>query len=203
MSGVKLKICGISRDIDAQYINGAMPDYAGFIIGYPKSRRNISEERAAELRALIDSRIKTVGVFVDHPVENIARLANSGVIDIIQLHGSEDGEYISELRSITDAQIWKSFIVKSARDVEAARSCVADMVLLDGGLGGGTAFDHTLLDGFDRDFILAGGLCAENIKDAVLALRPYAVDVSSGVETDFVKDEKKILAVAQILRKPF
>lgn len=198
---MKIKICGISRDEDARYINEAMPDLTGFIVGYPKSRRNISEETAQRLRGMVDERVKTVGVFVDYPAERIAGLANSGAIDIVQLHGSEDEEFIKRLRGLCKAPIWRSFIVKGLDDIEQAQRSSADMVLLDGGLGGGKSFDHALLRSVDREYILAGGLNLENIRAAMDELRPYALDVSSGAETNGFKDREKILRIVAAVRE--
>ena len=196
----KIKICGLSRDIDASYVNAALPDFAGFIISFPKSRRSIAPERAKQFRELIDSRIKTVGVFVNSDLHEAASLANCGAIDVIQLHGSESEEYISSLRRETSAEIWKSFIVKTEGDISAAASSSADRVLLDGGMGGGTLFDHSLIKNIGREFILAGGLNCGNIENAVKTLRPWAVDISSGVETDGVKDRSRIVRITAMVR---
>lgn len=196
----KVKICGISRDVDTEYLNTSLPDYTGFIINYPKSRRNITPQRAKELSKQLDPRIITVGVFVDNDLYEIAELANCGVIDVIQLHGNESEEYISHLRSETGAEIWKSFIVKTEADIIAAQKSSADKVLLDGGLGCGVSFDHSLISNIGREFILAGGLNISNIETSLKTIDPWAVDISSGVETDGVKDGKKISEIVSFVR---
>ena len=196
----KVKICGISRDVDTEYLNTSLPDYTGFIINYPKSRRNITPQRAKELSKQLDPRIITVGVFVDNDLYEIAELANCGVIDVIQLHGNESEEYISHLRSETGAEIWKSFIVKTEADIIAAQKSSADKVLLDGGLGCGVSFDHSLISNIGREYILAGGLNISNIVTSLKTIDPWAVDISSGVETDGVKDGKKISEIVSFVR---
>lgn len=196
----KVKICGISRDVDTEYLNTSLPDYTGFIINYPKSRRNITPQRAKELSKQLDPRIITVGVFVDNDLYEIAELANCGVIDVIQLHGNESEEYISHLRSETGAEIWKSFIVKTEADIIAAQKSSADKVLLDGGLGCGVSFDHSLISNIGREYILAGGLNISNIETSLKTIDPWAVDISSGVETDGVKDGKKISEIVSFVR---
>ena len=196
----KVKICGISRDVDTEYLNTSLPDYTGFIINYPKSRRNITPQRAKELSKQLDPRIITVGVFVDNDLYEIAELANCGVIDVIQLHGNESEEYISHLRSETGAEIWKSFIVKTEADIIAAQKSSADKVLLDGGLGCGVSFDHSLISNIGREYILAGGLNISNIETSLKTIDPWAVDISSVVETDGVKDGKKISEIVSFVR---
>ena len=196
----KVKICGISRDVDTEYLNTSLPDYTGFIINYPKSRRNITPQRAKELSKQLDPRIITVGVFVDNDLYEIAELANCGVIDVIQLHGNESEEYISHLRSETGAEISKSFIVKTEADIIAAQKSSADKVLLDGGLGCGVSFDHSLISNIGREYILAGGLNISNIETSLKTIDPWAVDISSVVETDGVKDGKKISEIVSFVR---
>lgn len=198
----KIKICGLFRDVDAKYINDSKPDYAGFVIGVPKSKRNIDYNTAKRLRELINSSIPTAGVFINHPVENVARLVNDGIISIVQLHGSEDDVYIEKLRELVPTtEIWKAFVVKFEKDVETANSSTADKVLLDSGTGCGKLFDWSVLRGINREFILAGGLNSENIPQAVEQIHPFAVDLSSGVETDGVKDAEKIDSAVKSVRR--
>ena len=196
----KIKICGLYRDADIGYVNEAGPDYAGFILNFPKSHRNLTPERAAALRAMLAPGIRAVGVFVDQPAAAAAAAAETVKLDVIQLHGHEDDAYIAALRERTDRPIWKAFRVRSAADLDAARRSAADAVLLDNGYGTGEAFDWSLAADFDRPFLLAGGLTPENIPAAVAAMRPLLVDVSSGVETDKVKDRDKILAAVRAAR---
>lgn len=197
----KIKICGLFRDVDTEYVNEAKPDYVGFIIGVSFSKRNIDYTQAEHLRSLIDKDIPTVGVFIDHPLEEVAKLAKNGIINIVQLHGSEDEEYIKALRKlIPDTPIWKAFVVKSEQDILKAEKSTADKVLLDSGTGCGKTFDWSSVSGISREFILAGGLNSDNIPKAVKQVNPWAVDLSSGVETDGVKDREKILRAVEAVR---
>lgn len=186
---IKIKMCGLRRDTDIEYANRLLPDYIGYVFA-KKSRRYISPEQAAVLTEMLDSRIIPVGVFVDSPVGDVINLAESGIIKIAQLHGSENEEYISQLHE-KNITVIKAFIVKSENDIELANNSTADYVLLDAGMGDGKAFDYGLLKNTARPYFLAGGLSPENVSDAA-KLNPYAVDVSSGIETDGFKDFDKM-----------
>lgn len=199
MSGIK--ICGLFRECDIDYVNEASPDYIGFIINFPKSHRSISAERASELRKRLLPQIRSVGVFVDQPEETVLAAAEITGLDVIQLHGHEDDRYIKSLRDETGLPVWKAFKVRSAADLYAAQASAADEILLDNGYGTGAAFDWSLLAGFARPFILAGGLAPDMIKEAVRLLAPKLVDISSGVETEKVKDKEKILAAVRAVRE--
>ncbi len=196
----KIKICGLYRDQDIDYVNEARPDYAGFILHFPKSHRNLDVDRALKLRNRLLSQIRAVSVFVDQPMETLIFTAERLRADVIQLHGQEGDDYIKELREKTGREIWKAFKVRCEEDLVAASSCKADMVLLDNGYGTGQTFDWSLLQAFDRPFILAGGLTPFNISDAIGRLKPTAVDLSSGVETEGRKDRKKIMAAVRAAR---
>jgi len=195
-----IKICGIRREADCEYINEAKPDYAGFIFWEP-SFRFIDRAKAMRLRSLINSEIKTVGVFVDAEIYEILDIVMSGAIDVVQLHGHEDEDYIKKLRESSGIPIWKAFKVRSDSDIEAAIASTADMVLLDNGYGTGECFDHGLLRDMGRDYILAGGLNPDNIKEVKEKYNPYMIDLSSGVETDKVKDPDKINKAVEAVRK--
>lgn len=198
----KIKICGLSRDIDTEFVNAAKPDFVGFIIGVPFSKRNIDCNRAERLRSLINKEIPTVGVFIDYPIKDIAELVNRGIINIVQLHGSENEEYIKSLREIIpNTEIWKAFVIKSADDISKAEKSSADKVLLDSGTGCGKTFDWSAVSGINREFILAGGLNSENIPKAVKQVKPWAVDLSSGVETNGVKDREKIFKAINAVKE--
>lgn len=200
MSGTKIKICGLFRPCDAEFINRAAPDYAGFVF-YERSIRNVSADKAWTLRDMIRPSIRTVGVFVNAAPDQITPACREGIISIIQLHGSEDGCFIERLRNaVPDAEIWKAFQVRTQADLDAAAASTADLVLLDNGGGTGARFDWSLIGHFPRPYLLAGGLTPANIPDAISRFRPYAVDVSSGVETGGVKDEGLIRAAVAAAR---
>ncbi|MBR6400576.1 MAG: phosphoribosylanthranilate isomerase [Firmicutes bacterium] len=195
----KIKICGLFRDEDTDYVNEALPDYAGFVF-YEKSHRNIDLETAARLRARLDKRIMTVGVFVDEPLESMVQYCIGDVLDVVQLHGHEDNAYIEALRRFCRKQIWQAFKIRSHEDVLRANASAADMLVLDNGKGTGKSFDWSLLKGVERQFFLAGGINTENIGEA-LKICPYGIDVSSGAETDKVKDRDKIKYIVKECRK--
>ena len=184
-------------------MNLAKPDFCGFIVEFPRSSRCVSRELLAELTAQLDPEIIPVGVFVNAPVKLPAELAESGVIRVIQLHGQEDEEYIRRLRELIggDIPVIQAFSVQTAEDLQRAAESSADYVLLDQGSGGtGRVFDWTLIESIGRPFFLAGGLNAENIKEAVRT-GAWAFDVSSGAETDGFKDREKIFACVAAARQ--
>lgn len=186
----KVKMCGLRREIDIEYANRLLPDYIGYVFA-KKSRRFISPEQAAKLTQLLDKRIIPVGVFVDEPIDNVIGLVKNGTIKIAQLHGNENEEYIKALRK-ENIVVIKAFIIKSEEDCKCAENSTADHILLDSGMGSGKPFDHTLLKNIKRPYFLAGGLDRESAGNAVRLLAPYAIDVSSGIETDGYKDFKKM-----------
>ena len=195
MQEVKIKVCGLTRPEDIRAVNRLMPDYIGFVF-WEKSRRNVTSALAASLKKELDPRIQAVGVFVDAPVKVVSDLLNRGIIDIAQLHGHEDEEYIRNLREMTEKPLIRAFQIRSEEQAETtleeAKKSTADYVLIDSGMGSGKAFNWELLKDFPRKYFLAGGLDAENVRDAVEMTGASAVDVSSNVETDGRKDPKKI-----------
>ena len=195
-----IKMCGLSQKRDIQAVNEIKPEYIGFVF-WAKSKRYISPEKALEFKQMLDENIKAVGVFVDESIEKVAELLENGVIDLAQLHGSETEDYIHKLREMTDKPIIKAFKIRSLGDVERAVKSSADMILLDAGMGDGKIFDWSLIQDITRPYFLAGGLNCENIAEAVRKFHPYAVDVSSGIETDGLKDIKKMTAFAMAVRK--
>lgn len=201
MTKTKIKICGLSRERDIDYANQYLPDYVGFVLHYPKSRRYISVERAQELGRLLNPGIQIVGVLVDQPLETAVSLLGDCVIDIAQLHGHEDEAYIKALKERTGKEVWKAFQIRSAEDVAAAKASSADMVVLDSGMGSGEVFDWSLIADFDRPYFLAGGLSPQNAVRCVKQLQPYGIDLSSGVETNGVKDKGKISSVIHAVRR--
>ena len=197
----QIKICGLFRDIDIEYVNEARPDCIGFILHFPKSHRNITPARAAELRRRLAPGIRAVGVFVDQPAAVILDTAARVGLDVLQLHGREDNAFLAALREKTALPLWKAFRVRCDADLAAAAASIADEVLLDNGCGTGEVFDWTLAGGFPRPFLLAGGLTPGSIPGALRTLGPKLVDVSSGVETDGCKDRQKILAAVRAVRE--
>ena len=185
MSGVKVKICGLRRREDIEYVNKYKPDFVGFVF-YEKSKRAVSAAQAQELKQLLDKQIKAVGVFVNAEPQLIARLVASKTIDLVQLHGDEDAAYCRSLR-------------KNLEEYQA------DYLLLDtyqAGVYGGTGqrFNVELDAKLPAPCFIAGGLDAENAAEIVQKTQPFAVDVSGGVETDGLKDSKKIAAFIASVR---
>lgn len=192
----KIKICGLFRSCDIDFVNEAMPDYIGFV--FAESRRRVSPSEAAALRSRLKDGITPVGVFVNAHPEDIRELYGSGVIELAQLHGNEDIAYIQSLRRLCGIPVIKAVPVQKAGDILIWEAFPADYLLLDSGAGGtGRSFDWKLLVEARRPFFLAGGIGPGNIERA-LSLRPYCVDVSSGAETEGKKDPDKIL---QLVRK--
>ena len=201
-SGTKIKICGLRRREDILAVNEAKPDYCGFIVEYPKSRRSIDRTTLRELVRGLREKIIPVGVFVNAPKELVAELLEEGTIQIAQLHGQESQEYIQELKVLTEKPLIQAFSIKSKEDVERARESVADYILLDQGSGGtGKVFDWSLVGEVGRPYFLAGGLDVENLREAIGLLHPWAVDLSSSVETEKRKDPMKIRQVVDIVKK--
>lgn len=199
-SMTKIKMCGLKRPCDIVAANDIRPDYIGFIFA-KKSKRYVSPETALELRNLLHSDIKAVGVFVNEEPETVADFLRRGIIDVAQLHGSEDAAYVQTLRQLTDKPVCQAFRIDGSDDVQRAQESPADMILVDSGAGGtGEVFDWNLLSGLQRPFFLAGGLNCDNISEALKRIQPYGVDVSSGIETDGLKDENKMHLFASKVR---
>lgn len=205
MNGTKIKICGLSRPEDIEAANRIRPEFIGFVF-WEKSKRYVDPDTAAALRMILDPHIKSVGVFVDEPAEEVSYLLNRGIIDIAQLHGHEDEDYIDSLREMTDKPVMKAFQLKGESEEETrltllqAKYSSADYVLIDSGMGSGKTFDWDLLKNFDREYFLAGGLDEGNVAEAIRKTHCFAVDVSSNVETDGRKDEKKMAGFVDAVR---
>lgn len=198
----KIKICGLKRPEDIRAVNDTKPDYCGFVIEVPKSSRCVSREQVRELTAMLDEKIQPVGVFVNAPEKLVAQLLNEGTIAIAQLHGQEDDSYIRRLRELTGKPLIQAFSIRSLEDVERAVNSMADYILLDQGGGGtGKTFDWSLVSAMKRPFFLAGGLSEENLEAAIRQVHPWAVDLSSSLETDGKKDAGKIRRAVEIIRK--
>lgn len=196
----EIKLCGLSRPCDIQNANELKPQYIGFVFA-PKSKRYVKPEKARELKQMLAPNIKAVGVFVNEKPETIAAFLNNGLIDVAQLHGDESDDYIMQLRKYTDRPIIKAFRIKTTEDIADAKQSAADYVLLDSGAGTGAVFDWNLIHSIERPYFLAGGLQSGNVRAAIRTLRPFAVDVSSGIETDGVKNKTKMAAFVAAVRK--
>lgn len=197
----KIKLCGLTRPEDIAAANALQPEYIGFVFA-AKSKRAVSREMAAALKAQLSPQIQTVGVFVNEAPETVAELLNAGIIDIAQLHGQENETYIHRLRKLTNKPLIQAFRVTDVASLANAQKGPADLILLDSGAGGtGTAFDWTVLDKFSRLYFLAGGLGPDTVGNAVKRFHPYAVDVSSGIETAGKKDPAKMAAFVAAARK--
>ena len=199
---MKLKFCGLTRKADIRAANETRPDYIGFV--FAESRRRVTDEQAAWLRALLSPGIQAVGVFVNDDPTHIALLANRGVIDLIQLHGGESAAYIRRLRTMTAAPIICALRVGKQTDIKRAESNLVDFLLLDTYTkdaygGSGRIFDWSLLGEVGKPYFLAGGLNESNITRA-MRTGAYALDLSSGIETDGVKDAEKMRRVAALVK---
>lgn len=206
MSGTKIKICGLRRIQDVEYVNKLLPEYTGFILADGFTRR-IAKEQAKDFSNMLDERVKRVGVFVNQPVETVAEYLNEKIIHFAQLHGDEDNSYIEKIRAMTDGNcgIIKAVRVKSADDIEKASEFDCDYLLLDAyspkaAGGNGITFDWTLIKNISKPFFLAGGISHDNVTDAVRSVKPYAVDVSSSIETDGYKDFNKMKTFVETVR---
>ncbi|WP_418969070.1 phosphoribosylanthranilate isomerase [Alloscardovia omnicolens] len=195
----RVKLCGLRRMDDIAMANELNPDYVGFVFA-EQSRRAISVQQAIELKKALKPTVTVVGVFVDEPIDHVAQLLDSGVIDMAQLHGDEDESYIDQLRSVSAQPIIQALKIRSANDIAVANASNADYVLLDSGAGTGEVFDWSVIRDITRPYFLAGGLNPTNVGHAVRALHPWAVDVSSGIETQGIKDFKKAAAFMAAVR---
>ena len=208
----KVKMCGISNVETIPAIVDAKPDYMGLV--FAPSKRQVTVEQAKTLVEELHKQyavrynsetIKTVGVFVNETVENLLKIAEEVKLDVIQLHGDEDEAFIQSLKERTNVEVWKAVQVRSAADAEKWIDSGADMLLFDayhkderGGTG--EVFDWSSLDEFERPFMLAGGIDSTNVARAIRTVRPYGLDISSGIETEGVKDNEKMKAFTNIVR---
>jgi phosphoribosylanthranilate isomerase len=201
---MRIKICGLSRMEDIEYANFAMPDYIGFV--FAESGRRVSDETAVQLKSALSPRIKSVGVFVNDGTERIAALCRAGVIDLVQLHGDEDGEYIRRLKKTVQKPVIKAIPMddKFKGDFPEADYILLDSFDKEKRGGGGKRFDWDLISEFagqaGKPFFLAGGLNEDNL-EAAARMKPFCLDVSSGAETGGVKDGKKMLNLVKIARE--
>lgn len=194
----KVKICGLTRLADIEAVNASLPDFIGFV--FCKSRRRVSEETARLLKSRLNPKISAVGVFQNAEIHEVASIVKSGIIDIVQLHGLEDEHYIHALKPhIGQAKIIKAVCFNRETP---CNHCLADFLLFDSAYGGsGKTFDWKALPKTEKPFFVAGGLTVDNVENAISQVKPYAVDVSSGVETDGLKDAEKIADFVRIVRQ--
>ena len=199
MFGTELKICGLKRLEDIIAVNRHGADYAGFVF-FEKSKRYVDPYKANELISLLRADIKPVGVFMDEPLDNVVRIARISGVELVQLHGHESEEYVEYVKRTLDRPVIKAYKASEEGALEKALNSNADYVMIDSGAGSGKKFDWSILKDFKRDYFLAGGLDPESVGEAIRMLEPFAVDVSSGVETDGIKDEKKIAEFIEAVR---
>jgi phosphoribosylanthranilate isomerase len=195
----KIKICGLKRLDDIEYVNESMPDFIGFV--FAGTKRKIDSADAKRFKFLLKKDIKTVGVFQNESIDNIAGLYKDRIIDIVQLHGDEDEAYIKELKNRGVGEIIKA--VKISKSSKNFTQKHADYMLFDGGAGDGKVFDWSILKKYkiQKPFFLAGGLNIKNVSMAIKTLKPFCIDISGGVETNGVKDAKKIASLISHIRK--
>ena len=208
----KVKMCGISKVETIPAVVEAKPDYMGLV--FAPSKRQVTVEQAKILIEELHKQcinhydtkvVKTVGVFVNETLDNLVRIADTANLDAVQLHGDEDEAFIQSLKERTNVEVWKAVQIRSAADVEKWIDSSADMLLFDayhkderGGTG--EVFDWSSLDAFERPFMLAGGIDSTNVARAIRTVRPYGIDISSGIETNGVKDDEKITAFTKIVK---
>ncbi|KZX14812.1 N-(5'-phosphoribosyl)anthranilate isomerase [Methanobrevibacter cuticularis] len=186
----KIKICGLKRKKDIEIVNKYKPDYIGFV--FAESPRQIDFTKAAELKSLLNKDILAVGVFVDADIQDIVNLTQSNTIDMIQLHGDEDEEYIKKLKEFEkNITIIKAIEVKNIEDSEKWNDSMIDYLLLDNGKGTGKSFNWNLIGNIKKPFFIAGGINVDNMED-IIKFKPFAIDISSGAEKNGVKDSEKI-----------
>ena len=208
----KVKMCGISKVETIPAVVEAKPDYMGLV--FAPSKRQVTVEQAEILVEELHKQcinhydikvVKTVGVFVNETLDNLVRIADTANLDAVQLHGDEDEAFIQSLKERTNVEVWKAIQIRTAADTEKWIDSSAEMLLFDayhkderGGTG--EVFDWSSLDAFERPFMLAGGIDSTNVARAIRTVRPYGIDISSGIETNGMKDDKKITAFTKIVK---
>ena len=198
---VKIKICGLKRLEDIEIVNKYKPDYIGFV--FADSKRKVSHDLAFEMKNNLASNIVSVGVFVDADIDEIVELFDMGVIEIAQLHGLESEDYIRNLKENTnyELKIINAIEMSDEKDLLEYEDSLSDYLLLDSGKGSGKTFDWSLIrKDLTKDFFLAGGINISNVNSAIEEFNPFAVDLSSSLETDGFKDENKIKEIMEVIR---
>lgn len=205
MNRIKIKICGLSRPQDIECVNKLLPEFIGFNF-FPPSKRYVTEEQAARLKAELSPQIKAVGVFVNADIGLIARLAAAKVIDLVQLHGDEDAAYCLEVKRRTGLPLIKAVRVRDEQSLQGLEKYQADYLLFDPyvqGQYGGTGRRLAVQlkeQSVGRPYFVAGGLDADNVWEILRQTRAFAADVCGGVETGGVKDPQKIAAFINKVR---
>ena len=206
---MKIKTCGLFREEDINYANELKPDYIGFV--FAESKRKVGVEKAYNLKNKLDKEIKSVGVFVNDNLDFILNLIKEKIIDIIQLHGNEDNDFLDNLKTKTNAKIIKFIPVENEDSILNSLNIFSDFILLDNLKGGiGKTFNWNYLkeafesnkkfiEVFNKKYFLAGGLNKENINEA-LKFNPYCVDLSGGLETNGIKDFEKMKYIINITK---
>jgi phosphoribosylanthranilate isomerase len=200
---MKIKLCGMMKPQDIIWANELMPDFVGFV--FAASRRQLSREEAAEFRQKLNKSIPTVGVYVNEAADAVVSDFKNGIINIAQLHGNENLDYIEKLKhAVPELKIIKAIRVNTSEDVENSLDLPVDWLLFDTykkGVAGGTgeSFNWDMVKNVKRPFFLAGGLTADNLSQA-MEIRPFAFDLSSGIETDGLKDFEKMKRVVELVR---
>lgn len=199
----KIKICGLTRIEDINAVNFSKPDFVGFV--FAKSKRQIDFDKAKKLKQMLNNNLKVVGVFVNEPIVNIIRLCDEKIIDMIQLHGDEDEQYILDLRENINNSIIKAIRIKDKVGLKLAENLPCDYLLFDtfnenvyGGTG--ESFDWSIIKDVKKPFFLAGGLNINNVLTAINIVNPFCVDISSSVETKSLKDSEKISKITKLIR---
>ena len=196
----KIKICGLKRLEDVEIVNKYKPDFVGFV--FADSKRKVTPDLARQMKQNLDDSIQSVGVFVDAAIDEILEIHEQGIIDMAQLHGSESEDYIEKLKKKSNDQlkIINAIEMDDEKDLLEYDNSTADYLLLDSGKGSGKTFDWRLIrKDLKKEFFLAGGLNYQNISRAINEFYPYAIDLSSSVETNGYKDELKIKKVMEAM----
>ena len=196
----KIKLCGLRKVEEIKIVNQWKPYMIGFVFAR-ESKRYVDSETAALLKRNLDPAIRAVGVFVNEDADKIVSLLESGVIDLAQLHGNEDASYLKKLREKTKKPLIQAVRAVDRMVLKAAEQSTADYIMADSGAGTGKTFDWKILSEIRRPYFLAGGLDEKNVGVAIKELHPFAVDVSSGIETDGKKDPEKIEAFIRAVRQ--
>ncbi len=199
----RIKICGLWRECDIDYVNSALPDYIGFI--FADTRRYIDYGHAEKLKSGLDGRIRTVGVYVNAAEDRVCEAVEKGIIDMIQLHGDEDADYIYRIKRRVSVPVIKAVRVRSTAQILEAQRLPCDYLLLDAYRndqygGTGHSFAWELIPPLNKPFFLAGGLDSGNVLAAIESVKPFAVDISSGVEENGFKSREKIQEIVNIVR---